>query len=593
MGRQKISLWERCNSYPKEEGFYIRENKFLMCRHCNVRLDFEKKDTLDKHIKGASHQAKKSAVASNSSGSVKRQAGLSESFENLKKSKMAKEELCHDVVKMCLKANIPLTKLDNEEVRSFFNKYVPGSGSLPSSDRLQRVYVSECGNEHKEQIREFVKDLPIVVVADETSDKNGRCVFAVLFRTVAAWSEQKVYLASCNFLDAANKTTCSQAIIDTLKEYNVSYENVIALVSDSAPYMTACFNALKILIGDHIIHLQCWAHKMNLVGDVFMKELKELNFTVSKVKIAFLHSRKMKAAYLSFLEQSYPQLPKLLFPDPVITRWNSWFHCVQYLDSYLPAIVEFLKTWENKNTSVDLLLESFENKTTSDLIFLQCKFVSNICTNIVSLIKKLEGSKYPFAHLLWEELECIKTQLKRNGDGLFSQSTKDLIDKMQEKNKPHARDLLKSAAQKSLLKLCTHTLPNATNIFLKELSENFNPAICGAKLSIDESVLLASLKKIPHFEKVPQNDLIEGYLSLHRHILKSVKSNEQPDVLQMLLCEKIKFEAFCSAALSAIWSPVNSVDAERYFSRYNLVVSDRRRRMKEETIQTCSMLAFN
>lgn len=70
----------------------------------------------------------------------------------------------------------------------------------------------------------------------------------------------------------------------------------------TAAYMGHCFDALKILTRDQLLHFKCWAHKLNLVADVFMKELKDLNFIVSKVKMAFLHFRKMKSAYLQFLE---------------------------------------------------------------------------------------------------------------------------------------------------------------------------------------------------------------------------------------------------------------------------------------------------
>ncbi|KAJ8879935.1 hypothetical protein PR048_020556 [Dryococelus australis] len=67
-----------------------------------------------------------------------------------------------------------------------------------------------------------------------------RCVYAVLFRTVTASSAHNVYLASCSFLNKANGTTSSQAILDTLNKF-ISF----GIVSDSALYMGACFEVLK------------------------------------------------------------------------------------------------------------------------------------------------------------------------------------------------------------------------------------------------------------------------------------------------------------------------------------------------------------
>ncbi|KAJ8896363.1 hypothetical protein PR048_001707 [Dryococelus australis] len=43
-----------------------------------------------------------------------------------------------------------------------------------------------------------------------------------------------------------------------------------------------------------------------------------------------------------------------------------------------------------------------------------------------------------------------------------------------------------------------------------------------------------------------------------------------------LLAVKLRYPQFAEAVLSCYWVPVNSVDAERFFSRYNLVVTDRR-----------------
>jgi hypothetical protein len=47
------------------------------------------------------------------------------------------------------------------------------------------------------------------------------------------------------------------------------------------------------------------------------------------------------------------------------------------------------------------------------------------------------------------------------------------------------------------------------------------------------------------------------------------------------------------AAIQSLHSPINSMDAERYFSIYNIVITDRRQRLKEENIETTTMLVFN
>lgn len=326
MGRPKKELSDRVKEFEKE-GLYLSDANIVMCKYCNVRLEGQKKDTLAKHTSSSIHAKKKS-----SSSGAKRQSTITGNFETQKRAKLEKQAFIEDTVKMCLKANIPLHKLDHPAVRDYFAKYVSGSGDLPSGDALRRKYVPIYGNSEKESVKQQLRNKPVVIVADETSDKQGRCVFAVLLKTITPELEQACYLAAVNFLDTANSSSCSQAIIDTLKEYEIDYSQVKGLVSDSARYMGACFGLLKVLLGDNILHYQCWAHKVNLVGDVFLKEFKELNSIVAKTKSAFLHSRKMKSAYLNFLNDKAPHLAAKLYPEPVITRWNSWFKSVIYLN---------------------------------------------------------------------------------------------------------------------------------------------------------------------------------------------------------------------------------------------------------------------
>ncbi|XP_072388468.1 CGG triplet repeat-binding protein 1-like [Diabrotica undecimpunctata] len=144
-----------------------------MCKYCNTRLEGDKKDTLQKHVKSTNHIDKKKSTASTSG--TKRQRSIASGFERQKRAKEENDTFVEDTVSMCLKANIPLHKFYHPAVREYIAKYVPGSGALPCADTLIRRKVVS-----KQQL----KDKPIVIVADETSDGQGRCVFAILFRTI-------------------------------------------------------------------------------------------------------------------------------------------------------------------------------------------------------------------------------------------------------------------------------------------------------------------------------------------------------------------------------------------------------------------------
>lgn len=593
MGRHKKELSERVKDF-QQDGLYLSDTNIVMCKHCNVRLDGDKTDTLKKHTMSSNHLKKKTEPQPGPSGS-KRQSTIIGGFEVQKRVKMEKETFVEDTVKMCLKANIPMHKLDHPAVRSYLKKYVPGSGNLPSGDTLRRKYVPLCGIAEKEETKEKLKNQPVVVVADETSDKQGRCVFAVLFKTVNAEPEQSCFLASVYFLDAANGSTCSQAIMDTLKAYDIDYFQVQGLVSDSARYMTACFNMLKILIGDHILHYQCWAHKINLVGDIFIKEFKELNTIVAKTKAAFLHSRKMKSAYLKYLQEHVPLLTPKLYPTPVVTRWNSWFKSAIYLNEYVEHIIAFLNDYEDDNMSTSYLTECFENETLARKIRVQLTFVFEFCPKIMEIIDNLEGSKYPFANILWSKLEDLKSSLERQREGSFGDKTKSiLLDENGEFHQEHSI-MLKTAAQKSLDKLSSHMRSNPTNDSYLHIGKLFCPSVAAAVTtsSLDTNSTLESFSKIPFFRDIAQDELLSGYAHFHRQLVNVVQQETPVNVMQILLASKCCNLRFANAAIQSIHSPVNSVDAERYFSIYNVVINDRRQRLKQENIETTTMLAFN
>ncbi|KAK9675271.1 hypothetical protein QE152_g40488 [Popillia japonica] len=69
-----------------------------------------------------------------STSGPKRQSTIFGAFEKQKRVKQENNTFVADTVNMCLKANIPLHKLDHPAVREYLVKYIPGSGALPAAD---------------------------------------------------------------------------------------------------------------------------------------------------------------------------------------------------------------------------------------------------------------------------------------------------------------------------------------------------------------------------------------------------------------------------------------------------------------------------
>lgn len=124
MGRNSISIQQRVSEY-KNEQFYQSDRDIIMCKLCNRRVEWKKKDTLEKHVKSDSHQAAKKIFLSQTDeekNAVKRQTSVPSVFETQKKAKTEKNIFIQDTVQMCLQSNIPIHKLDHPAVREYFTK---------------------------------------------------------------------------------------------------------------------------------------------------------------------------------------------------------------------------------------------------------------------------------------------------------------------------------------------------------------------------------------------------------------------------------------------------------------------------------------
>lgn len=98
----------------------------------------------------------------------------------------------------------------------------------------------------------------------------------------------------------------------------------------------------------------------------------------------------------------------------------------------------------------------------------------------------------------------------------------------------------------------------------------FCPSVAAATptSAMDPNLTLESFSKIPFFKDIPQDELMDGYTHFHRQLLKMVET--PVDVLQILVATKCCYPRFAKASIQSQSSPVNSVDAERYFSIYNI-----------------------
>ena len=520
-------------------------------------------------------------------------ATLEETLQHAKQVKDLKEEFILDTVEAFVKANIPIEKLDQPAIRDWMKKYVRNSGELPSANRVRQHYIPLLGDKKKEEIKHELKNNDIFVFCDETTDKNGNCIFNILLRPSVPNAETRTHLAASVVLDAANGANCANAILDTLQNYNIERDHVVAVVTDSARYMTKCVQTLQGL-AESINRVQCWAHKINNIGSVFEEEMEELNTAIVKVKNAFLNTRKRKSKYLEFLKHKYESADQevkiKLFPIPVSTRWNSWFKSVCYLSNHVDDIVEFFRLLDDGNSGVKFFKEA--STSTIQAIKLQAIFVAEICRPLMDLITFLEGSSYPTMNVLAGKLNDIEVKLKLLSDGVFSANILEELQQLPSKSNMPLQLKLTNAAQSVLVKLQKLKVLDPAKKIVESVGALFDPRNAVKNRSAVE--LVAMQKNVPILERVHSQQFLEGHTIFLDAVKEQLRKEDcvSLDVTEILNGLKLSHKEYAAAAVRSIWFPCSNADSERSFSKYSLVVSDRRRRLSAANAETLTMIAF-
>lgn len=466
---------------------------------------------------------------------------------------------------------------------------------MPTADAIRREYVKKIGEERCENIKAEVAGRPVVVMCDETTYRKGRCVFVVLLRVLSCSESQKIFVGGIRILERADGPECARAIVDVIQKFSIDFKNIIAICTDSARYMTSCVNnSLKILFSRDMVHIQCWAHKLNLVAGLWSIVLTELNTCVANTKSVFTNTRKRKHRYITFLKDKYPNGEKeaILFPSPVITRWNSWFTSVTYINKYLDDLVEFLKEVDDVSAG----LQYFKDLTHHEKCVVQCSatFLLEHCLKLSETILLLEGSSYPLSHKLQSTLSDMKSAFELVGTGALGEKTQEAVGQLQTAVKKSAVcHQLKSLGIKCSTKLARLMMEDPAKVFIENLGALFDPR--NVTTNIGNSALCAKAKKIPFLKDLSEIILLNGYTAFQEKIksLLGEDREDEPNIVSVLLGMKSDHKEFVEKSVWALWVPPSNVDSERAFSKYGNILTDLRTNLKPENIEIMLGLSFD
>nr|XP_014354088.1 PREDICTED: uncharacterized protein LOC106706949 [Latimeria chalumnae] len=165
-------------------------------------------------------------------------------------------------------------------------------------------------------------------------------------------------------MDKVNYSTVAQSIVQTLMAYEISFMDVFTFHSDNAAYMKKCFTDVLAGLMPKCTHITCYSHILDLVARSitqhfpaalkYMKYMNNLFAIPSGRKARFLQ-------YISTIKSRDPNVPLKLPPEPVETRWNTYFEAARYHASNMKYHKAFIDSeigaCDNSSTKYLLLLK--------------------------------------------------------------------------------------------------------------------------------------------------------------------------------------------------------------------------------------------
>ncbi|KAK3740849.1 hypothetical protein QZH41_008815, partial [Actinostola sp. cb2023] len=447
----------------------------------------------------------------------------------------------------------------------------------------------------------MIKNKQVALIVDELSDTEGRCVLDVMavlldFDELSPNGNSVAYLLDSAFLHETNNRTVSRAVVKTVHEYGIDYDNVRVFNSDNVAYMKKAFCDTLSCLFPFCIHITCHSHIVNLAASDFKKSFKEVTEFVKCFRNLFFVPSGRKSRFLNFLKGALNSEDSVVMPpNPTTKSWSAWFDSVLYHADYCFLFEDFVQEElsRGRNAASNSLLrleemyqdQRFMKNLHAQLAFLKVKaltfmiflnYFQERMPNVTQAHKQMENLlNYLHVNTSLEEEDlgyCFK------GDFNFSShEKKELL------------CLFSSAFLAAHKKLSKYVVDGAqpASKFLDQIQ------VLDPRNLIDVDLNFDSIDSIPGFEEVSRNEWelyvnilgplavknsTDGKVDLKLFFWKSKASN-LPELYNLASC-------YCTTT-------IGSYDVERSFSAYKEILGEKRRSLDESSIKAFHFLNWN
>jgi hypothetical protein len=131
-------------------------------------------------------------------------------------------------------------------------KYVPEAKSMPQYRQFREKYLDQVFSTHIEEIKLRIKSEIFVIL-----NLLGRPTINVLFSFFDERVKTKsVFLVDVCFPRQVNSVSISNTLTTSLTKFDKTYDDVIAIASDSVSYLEKIISELKQLINIKVFHIK-------------------------------------------------------------------------------------------------------------------------------------------------------------------------------------------------------------------------------------------------------------------------------------------------------------------------------------------------
>lgn len=587
----KLTAHDRARKYP--DGTFHVDDGLLFCSSCNIVIDHLRKSVVDKHLESATH---KQRAERNSS----KQQTLKTALNCKTSAQIEKVKICQEWIRVCAASNIPLHKSDNPLMRKFLQARVANGGAIPKCSQLRDCYLFDVYQTERAALKELVANKQVALIVDELSDSEGRFVLDVMavfldFDELSPSGNAVAWLLDSHFLTETNNRTVSQAVVKTVHDYGIEYDNVRVFNSDNVSYMKKAFCDTLSCLFPYCIHITCHSHIVNLVASDFKKPFKEVTEYVKCFRNLFYVPSGRKSRFLKFLQAALnPGESATMPPNPTTKSWSAWFDSVLYHADHFLLFTDFIQEEVNRcrasaSDSLLRLQEMYQDKSFMKRLQVQLAFLKEKAPTLMAYLNYFQ-ERVPHVTQAHGKMERLLHYL-------------DVNSKLEEKDLTFCFEVehaFTGTERKQLVSLFSSAFTAAHSKLVKYFVDGAQPAtkfldqvrVLDPRNLLDMDHDFGSIDSIPGFDQVSKE---EWEMYVYNHGPLAVKQSKDGNIDLMLFW---KAKASTLPALYKIAScysttTIGSYEVERSFSAYNEILDEKRRSLDETTIRAFHFLNWN